>query len=253
MPIADDLAKLAALRRSGDLTDEQYRLASNAVLNEYSASQPEEPGPEEPFSLAPPPPPKKAKRKLFGLGFRGWAVLALIVFVIASVSNYESTAEKMEKLRTSDPVAYASLIAKQEADAAAKAETDRVAAQRRQEEQLAAANRQEKEQAEAAVADREREIAAAAEKAEETRKGFHCLSGWDGSHKGIVDWVKENANDPGSFEHDETRISAVNDNGQHGVIMQYRAKNGFGGMVRGTVVATIRNSDCALVEVTSSS
>ena len=142
----------------------------------------------------------------------------------------------------SDPAAYAAQVAENEAEAAAQAERDRLAAERRQQEQAAAGE-----------AERQRVAAKAAEEAEERRKGFHCLSGWDGSHRGLIDWTKENLNDPGSFEHDETRITPVNDQGQHSVIMKYRAKNGFGGVVRGSILAVIRQSDCALVEIVSSS
>lgn len=84
-----------------------------------------------------------------------------------------------------------------------------------------------------------------AEKAEDRRKGFHCLSGWDGSHREVVRRVKSRLRDPDSFEHIETRITP-NKNGEHTVIMQYRAKNGFGGMTVGSALATIANSDCSV-------
>lgn len=89
-----------------------------------------------------------------------------------------------------------------------------------------------------------REAAAkAAEKAEDRRKGFHCLSGWDGSHSGVKSYVEKRLRDPDSFEHIETRITPVKD-GIHTLVMQYRARNGFGGMTVGNAVATVRNSDC---------
>lgn len=238
MPIADDLAKLAELRKSGDLTDEQYRQASAAVLAEYSTAEPDD---QEPFELAPPPAPKKKKRKFLGLGWFGWGVAAFVGFMVVSISNMESAAERREKLRTSDPAAYAELIAKEEAEAAAKAERDRIAAQERQAREAA--------DAEAA---RVAQAAKAAEEADERRKGFHCLSGWDGSQRALVEWTKDNLNDPGSFEHDETRITPVDADGNHTVIMDYRAKNGFGGVVRGAIMAKINSSNCSLVEVISS-
>lgn len=237
MSIADDLAKLAALRKSGDLTDEQYRQASEFVLAEYATSEPDQP---EQLELAPPRPEKK-KRKFLGLGWVGWGIVAVVVVVFGSVANMESTAERREKLRASDPVAYAALVAKEEADAVAKAERDRVAAQQRQ-----------AREAEAAEAQRVEQAAKAEEEADERRKGFHCLSGWDGSQRALVQWTKENLNDPGSFEHNETRIAPVDDQGNHTLIMEYRAKNGFGGVVRGSVVAKIKSSSCGLVEVISS-
>lgn len=237
MSIADDLAKLAELRKSGDLTDDQYVQASTILLAGHANVEPDY---GEPLVLAPPP-PKKKKRRFLGLGWKGWGVAVFAAVLVVSFSNYESAAEIREKLRVSDPVAYAALIAKDEADAAAKAERDRVAAQQRQNREAAAAETQRVAQG-----------AKAAEQAEEKRKGFHCLSAWDGSQRAVIDWTKENLNDPGSFEHDETRIAPVDAEGNHTVIMDYRAKNGFGGVVRGAVMATINGSTCALVEVLSS-
>lgn len=92
-----------------------------------------------------------------------------------------------------------------------------------------------------------RAAAESAEKAEERRKGFHCLSSWDGSDRELVDAVKKSLREPSSFEHDETRISPVNAQGQHFVVMTFRAKNGFGGTNVGSATGMIRQSDCSLV------
>ena len=81
--------------------------------------------------------------------------------------------------------------------------------------------------------------------AEKRRKGFHCLSGWDGSHREVKKYVEKRMRDPDSFEHIETRITPVNAKGEHALIMKYRAKNGFGGMTVGVAVATINNANCA--------
>lgn len=70
------------------------------------------------------------------------------------------------------------------------------------------------------------------EKPAERRKGFHCLSGWDGSHPEFVRLVKQQMNDPDSFEHDETRVTEINDQGRHEIIMNFRGRNAFGGTVR---------------------
>ncbi|MBX4954755.1 SHOCT domain-containing protein [Rhizobium lentis] len=86
-----------------------------------------------------------------------------------------------------------------------------------------------------------------AEQAEKRRKGFHCLSVWDGSNRALVDAVTKSLRDPSSFEHDETRISPVNPQGQHFVTMTFRAKNGFGGTNVGVATGMIRQSDCALM------
>lgn len=90
-----------------------------------------------------------------------------------------------------------------------------------------------------------REAAAkAAKEAEDRRKGFHCLSAWDGSHSDVKAYVEKRMRDPDSFEHIETRITPVNEKGAHTLVMKYRARNGFGGMTVGEALATIRNSDC---------
>ena len=80
---------------------------------------------------------------------------------------------------------------------------------------------------------------------ENRRKGFHCLSPWDGSHRRIVKYVEKRLRDPDSFEHIETKIWPLNPKGEHQLMMRYRAKNGFGGMTIGKVVATVKNSDCS--------
>lgn len=88
------------------------------------------------------------------------------------------------------------------------------------------------------------EIAAReAKAAEDRRKGFHCLSGWDGSHPKFKREVVDRLRDPDSFEHIETRVTPVND-GKHTIVMEYRAKNGFGGMVVGAAAGSYANNDC---------
>lgn len=85
----------------------------------------------------------------------------------------------------------------------------------------------------------------AAEDAENKRKGFHCLSAWNGSHRSVVSQVEQRLRDPSSFEHVETRITPVDENGEHLLIMEYRAANGFGGLTLGAATATIRNANCS--------
>lgn len=87
----------------------------------------------------------------------------------------------------------------------------------------------------------------AAEKAEERQNGFHCLSPWDGSHNGFVEFTRKNLRDPSSFEHVRTRIGQ-HTNGAHSLKMEFRARNGFGGVNVGTALGSIRNSDCELIE-----
>ena len=89
--------------------------------------------------------------------------------------------------------------------------------------------------------------------AADRKAGFHCLSAWDGSHRELVRALKQSLRDPDSFEHIETRISPVNAKGYHTLAMQYRARNGFGGMNIGRLIATVKNSDCSFEIVSNGS
>jgi len=73
-----------------------------------------------------------------------------------------------------------------------------------------------------------------------------CLSAWDGSCRGLVKYVKDNMNDPGSFEHVETRYSIQGDCAV--LVMKYRGKNAFGGVVTNYVKAKV-NSNCEVMEI----
>ena len=55
--------------------------------------------------------------------------------------------------------------------------------------------------------------------------------------------------EPDSFEHIKTRMTPVDETGQHTLIMRYRAKNGFGGMTDGVAIATINNAGCSAAVV----
>jgi methylmalonyl-CoA mutase cobalamin-binding subunit len=83
----------------------------------------------------------------------------------------------------------------------------------------------------------------AAKKAANKEAGFHCLSGWDGSHRDFVAKVKSQLRDPGSFEHYETRVGP-NRNGRHSITMEFGAKNGFGGMNRDIAMGSYEHETC---------
>lgn len=53
--------------------------------------------------------------------------------------------------------------------------------------------------------------------------------------------------DPGSFKHIETRVTPVDANGQHQIMMKYRARNGFGGTNVEQTVGTYSNATCNAV------
>jgi hypothetical protein len=101
-------------------------------------------------------------------------------------------------------------------------------------------------EAKALAAAEQRKVDAEREAAEAKRRsGFHCLSKWDGSHRELVRSLKASLRDPDSFEHIETRITPVDDKGYHVLMMNYRARNGFGGMNIGRLAAKVKGSDCS--------
>ena len=89
-----------------------------------------------------------------------------------------------------------------------------------------------------------------AENARNKEAGFHCLSGWDGSHRAVINAVKGQLKDPDSFEHIKTKITPINEAKEHTLFMEYRANNSFGGKVVGTATAIIKNSDCSATIIT---
>jgi len=102
--------------------------------------------------------------------------------------------------------------------------------------------------------ERERRTKAAMEEAreraktvEERRSGLHCLGSWDGSYRPLVESVQSAMRNPDSFEHAETRITPPDAEGNHGVIMTFRAENGFGGMNIEKAYAKARSEDCSMV------
>ena len=63
------------------------------------------------------------------------------------------------------------------------------------------------------------------------------FSGWDGSHRGLTKYIKENMNDPDSYEHIETRFM---DRGDHiFVATKFRGANAFGGKVVSVISAKV--------------
>ena len=80
-------------------------------------------------------------------------------------------------------------------------------------------------------------------------KGFHCLSGWDGSNASMVERVTARLRDPDSFKHIETRITPIDKNGSHAIAMKFSSKNGFGGVNQGVATASVDNKNCSASDV----
>ncbi len=85
-------------------------------------------------------------------------------------------------------------------------------------------------------------VMAQAEK--EKAHGFQCLSAWNGSHRGLERAVKDSLNDPDSFEHVETLTWPVGTDGRNQIMMTFRAKNGFGGVITSRAIGTFDNTNC---------
>lgn len=88
-----------------------------------------------------------------------------------------------------------------------------------------------------------------AEKLREQESGLHCLSSWDGSSRPFKQAIVSALRDPDSFEHIETRITKRNPDGEHGVVMKYRARNGFGGMNVSTAIGAVDSQTCEVTRI----
>jgi hypothetical protein len=144
------------------------------------------------------------------------------------------------------------IIAGREKEELAKLEADKRRAEKKAEKERRNQERQaEKERRnQEREAEKARKLAAKEEEeAEDKRKGFHCLSGWNGSQREVVSRIKSVLNDPKSFEHVETLVAPVV-NGRHTFKMTYRAKNGFGGLILGEASGSYANSNCSDVKLT---
>jgi hypothetical protein len=151
-----------------------------------------------------------------------------------------SVKAKAEAMGITDPVAWSNQL---EANEAAKALAEATQAE-------ADAAKAEAEQAAKELAAAAKAEADAAKAAAEKVAGFHCLSAWDGSHPEVIALLEKVLRDPDSFEHDETRIAPVDENGKHLLAMTYRARNGFGGMNKSTAMAEIDTKTCVATLMT---
>ncbi len=155
-----------------------------------------------------------------------------------AVSNLDDdTKQQLQKIRDNDvPDSITSALA---ADRAKKEAEDKAKALRKAERKA----EKERKKAEREAEKEKKAKMEAALSASRKKAGFHCLSGWSGAHSGVVAVIKKGLNDPGSFEHDETRVSPVK-NGRHQFHMRYRAKNGFGALVVGNATGSYANENC---------
>lgn len=73
-----------------------------------------------------------------------------------------------------------------------------------------------------------------------------CLSAWDGSCRELEKIVKRSMHDPDSYEHVSTRY--FEKDSAMVLIMSYRGKNLFGGVVQSHISATV-TYDCQVISV----
>lgn len=106
----------------------------------------------------------------------------------------------------------------------------------------------ERRKAEQASADAE-QAQADAERAK--LHGHHCLSAWDGTHQDFTAQVTRLLREPDSFEHIATRTGPVNEAGKNSISMEYRARNGFGGVNVSTATGWLDNATCAVAVVSA--
>jgi len=86
---------------------------------------------------------------------------------------------------------------------------------------------------------------------EEQRKEdvSHCFNPWDGSHIELTRLIKESMNDPDSYSHVETIYY------DHDSVLlvktTFRGRNGFGGIVKQTILAETGSINCYVIEMVS--
>ena len=164
-----------------------------------------------------------ARQKRSALGLTGkrafWTgtAISVVAFGAFGASMPETAEQKAERI-------------KREAAAKVEAKDD---AERSQREAKA------EEQRQAIIASE-----AAQKKAAEQASGLHCLSSWDGSNRSMVREVEGRLRDPDSFKHYETRIGKIDKKGEHLLIMEYGARNGFGGMNRQVAMGVVNGETC---------
>jgi hypothetical protein len=196
---------------------------------------------------------RKGKRRLGG----GLMVVAFAAFIfgLKMFSNSEAVSRGFadfsdqmaaEKAGFTDAPTWIAhnnkLVADQQA--ATEATAAAIAAEQKTQAELAAA----KVAADAAKAEEARR-ADLAEQADVQRYGHSCLSLWDGSHEGFIRAVKGQLNDPESFEHDDTSTWPMTSEGRNTILMHFRARNGFGGIIRGRASGSFDNQSCDKVIV----
>lgn len=73
-----------------------------------------------------------------------------------------------------------------------------------------------------------------------------CISDWEGSGIELTTHIKENMNDPDSYQH--IKSQHYYKNGILYITTEFRGKNAFGGVVKETLSATV-DLNCNIIEI----
>ncbi|WP_053375673.1 beta-galactosidase [Paenibacillus sp. FJAT-27812] len=174
----------------------------------------------------------KVVGKTFGIIWAGLTLLAILGNITGPV---DPVAESVEKADVGNNTT------EKESDA------DKISAKDAEKKKAAEAKAAKKKEAEEAKAAKDKEIAdkKAAEEAEYNKpeKVYERwiqsqFSAWDGSATALKKSVKENMNNPKSFEHVETTYSDKGDMKGIDVYMKFRGTNSFGAIVTNKVHAS---------------
>ena len=77
-----------------------------------------------------------------------------------------------------------------------------------------------------------------------------CFDPWDGNHNGFEDQIRPLLNDEGSMETHETRFTTTPDaNDEVTVVMEYSAKNAFGGRVKAVALGSMNYKTCRVTVI----
>ncbi|KQZ56275.1 hypothetical protein ASD54_25370 [Rhizobium sp. Root149] len=231
------IAELTAMYVRGEPTANEYEHAKLLVEKEFSEASPP---PPEPKKIEKKPSKPKRKKPLWY-----YVIIASLVIIVSSWIT------EAYKEMTKSPAERAAELAQRQADEQAKVER----LEREKQKALVEKAEAERVRREREVEAREREIKDRQEQkvkeAQQKAAGYHCLSAWNSSNPILIQAVKGSLRDPESFQHVSTSVMPVDPSGQHSITMQYRARNGFGGMNVGYVVGKFRNSDCHFTEIKS--
>ena len=189
-------------------------------------------------------PKKKVSEKTIWAWMFAIVVLVIWVVIPASIVSITSSDHPKSSIESSDMGITPEAAARRQKQLEDVRRAQIAYTEKRAREEKARAKKEE------AQKKREQERKAALENMERRRSGQDCINVWNGSHSYLVRQIKPLLREPDSFEHISTRVWKAN-GGWHRVTMQYRAKNGFGGMSIGEVAAEYESGNCGNIRVNS--